>query len=53
MTCPVCKTPYEKKRSTVLSVYVYSKRCKCKRATMKPKPKTYDIRDCWRDEVMR
>lgn len=53
MTCPVCKKPYEKRKSLQHSVYVYRRRCDCKRKAVSHKERVYNIRDLWRDEVMR
>ena len=53
MTCPICNKQYAKTRSTALSIYVYSKRCRCRRPMKKVEAVVYDIRDCWRDEVGR
>jgi len=53
MTCPICQKPYGRTKRTELSVYVYRRRCDCKRPMKKVEAKVYNIRDCWRDEVMR
>ena len=54
MTCPICNKPYDRVRHNELSVYVYRKRCGCKRPMKKVEPSPcYDIRDVWRDEVAR
>ena len=52
MTCPICNTPYEKVR-TPQSVYLYRRRCGCKRPMVRVPSHDYTVRDVIQDEVKR
>ena len=52
MTCPICQKAYARTKRTELSVYVYRPRCDCRRVA-KSKAKVVDIRDAFRNAVMR